>query len=56
MIEVYKIMNEIYDTDVTSFLKTRVQSEERTSQRGHKFQLYIEHTSGGGGGVSGSKF
>ena len=43
MIEVYKIMNEIYDTDVTSFLKTRVQSAERTSQRGHKFQLYTEH-------------
>ena len=43
MIEVYKIMNEIYDTDVTLFLKTRVQSAERTSQRGHKFQLYTEH-------------
>ena len=45
MIEVYKMMNEIYDTDVTSFLKTRVQSAERTSQRGHKFQLYTEHIS-----------
>ena len=42
MMEVYKIMNEIYDTNVTTFLKTRVQSAERTSQRGHQFQLYIE--------------
>ena len=42
MIEVYKIMNKIYDTKITTFLKTRVQSAERTSQRGDKFQLYIE--------------
>ena len=33
----------MYDTNVTSFLKTtRVHSAERTSQRGHKFQLFIE--------------
>ena len=42
MIEVYKIMNEIYDKNVTTFLKTRVQSVDRTSPRGHKYQLYIE--------------
>ena len=42
MIEVYKIMNEIYDKNVTTFLKTRLQSADRTSPRGHKYQLYIE--------------
>jgi hypothetical protein len=42
MIEVYKIMNEIYDKNVTTFLKTRVQSVDRTRSRGHKYQLYIE--------------
>ena len=35
-------MNEIYDTNVATFLKTRVQFAERTSLRGHTFQLYIE--------------
>ena len=42
MIETFKIMHEIYDKDVTSFLKTRNQEAERTSLRSHKYQLYIE--------------
>ena len=42
MIEVYKIMNEIYDKNVTTFLKTRLESADRTSPRGHKYQLYID--------------
>ena len=42
MIEVYKIMNEIYDTNVTTILKTRIQSAERTSLRGQTCQLCIE--------------
>ena len=42
MIEVYKIMNEIFDKNVTTILKTRLESADRTSPRGHKYQLYIE--------------
>ena len=42
MIETYKIMHEIYDKDVTSFLKTRNQEAEITSLTSHKYQLYIE--------------
>ena len=42
MIEVYKIMNKIYDQNVTTILKTRLESADRTSPRGHKYQLYIE--------------
>ena len=42
MIETYKIMHEIYDKDVTTFLKLRNQETERTSLRSHKYQLYIE--------------
>ena len=42
MTETYKIMHEIYDKDVTSFLETRNQEAERTSLRSHKYQLYIE--------------
>jgi len=42
MIEVYKIMNEIYDKNVTTFLKTRLESADRTRPRGHKYQLHIE--------------
>ena len=42
MIETYTIMHEIYDTDVTTFLKLRNQETERTSLRSHKYQLYIE--------------
>jgi len=42
MIEIYKIMNEIYNKNVTRFLKTRLKSENRTSPRGHKYQLYID--------------
>ncbi len=29
-------------TKVTTFLKTKIQSADRTSPRGHKYQLYIE--------------
>ena len=42
MIETYKIMHEISDKDVTTFLKLRNQETERTSLRSHKYQLYIE--------------
>ena len=42
MIEVYKIMNEIYDKNVTIFIKTRLESADRTSPRGDKYQLYID--------------
>jgi len=41
MIEVYKIMNEIYDKNVTPFLKTRLESADRTSPTGNKYKLYI---------------
>ena len=42
MIETFIIMHEIYDKDVTSFLKMRNQEAERTSLRSPKYQLYIE--------------
>jgi len=43
MIEVYKIMNEVYGKkNVTTFLKIRLESADRTSPRCHRYQLYIE--------------
>ena len=40
MIEVYKITHEIYDKDVTSFMKFRSACTDRNSIRGHTYQLY----------------
>ena len=43
MIELYKILNNVYDQNISSFLPTKQSLNSRATPRGHHLQLYHPH-------------